>query len=132
MSDMTRGTRTRLVPPLTRFRAVEPHLTLVLVALALVLAAAIGPLVHRSFGGMAWLGLILVWAGLTYFAASVVAKHPARSTIWVVLVGAALMRLPLLVEPPYLSSDMYRYVWDGRVQGNGINPYLYEIGRAHV
>ena len=125
MSDTTRWTRARMVPPLTWFRALGPQLTLSLVALALVLAASIGPYVHRAFGGMAWLGLILVWAGLTYFAASVVAKHPARSTIWVVLVGATLMRLPLLVEPPYLSSDMYRYVWDGRVQGNGINPYLY-------
>lgn len=26
---------------------------------------------------------------------------------------------------PNLSDDMYRYVWDGRVQANGINPYRY-------
>jgi len=30
-----------------------------------------------------------------------------------------------VIMPPYLSSDMYRYVWDGRVQGAGINPYRY-------
>ena len=27
--------------------------------------------------------------------------------------------------PPLLSSDIYRYVWDGRVQRAGINPYRY-------
>ena len=26
---------------------------------------------------------------------------------------------------PYLSSDIYRYVWDGRVQAAGVNPYRY-------
>ena len=94
-------------------------------ALVLVLAATFGPALHRSLGGMVWLALILVWAGLTFVAGRIAANSPVRSTMWIVLVGAALMRLPLLVEPPYLSSDMYRYVWDGRVQGNGINPYVH-------
>ncbi len=74
---------------------------------------------------MAWLGLIFVWAGLAYVAVRIAATIPARAALAIVLGGAALMRLPLLIEPPYLSSDMYRYVWDGRVQGNGINPYLH-------
>lgn len=38
---------------------------------------------------------------------------------------ALLMRIPLVFLPPYLSSDVYRYVWDGRVQAAGINPYRY-------
>jgi hypothetical protein len=28
-------------------------------------------------------------------------------------------------EPSVLSKDMYRYIWDGRVQQSGINPYLF-------
>jgi alpha-1,6-mannosyltransferase len=36
-----------------------------------------------------------------------------------------LMRLGLLFVEPYLSTDIYRYVWDGRVQAAGINPYRY-------
>jgi hypothetical protein len=28
-------------------------------------------------------------------------------------------------DPDLLSTDMYRYVWDGRVQQHGINPYAY-------
>ncbi len=35
-----------------------------------------------------------------------------------------LMRLILLPGPP-VSSDVFRYVWDGRVQAAGINPYLF-------
>ncbi len=38
---------------------------------------------------------------------------------------AALLRVMLLTAPPFLSSDIYRYVWDGRVQAAGINPYRY-------
>ncbi len=35
------------------------------------------------------------------------------------------MRAMTLAAPPLLSSDIYRYVWDGRVQLAGINPYRY-------
>jgi hypothetical protein len=41
------------------------------------------------------------------------------------LVFAALFRLSIIFAPPYLSDDIYRYVWDGRVQSAGINPYRY-------
>ncbi|HVH81986.1 MAG TPA: glycosyltransferase family 87 protein, partial [Stellaceae bacterium] len=47
---------------------------------------------------------------------------------WVVLAVAALaitMRVPALVAPPYLSSDIYRYVWDGQIEAAGFNPYLH-------
>ena len=40
------------------------------------------------------------------------------------LVLAALWRIPLLVTPPTLSTDVYRYVWDGRIQRLGYNPYI--------
>jgi hypothetical protein len=34
-------------------------------------------------------------------------------------------RLCLVGSTPVLSSDIYRYVWDGRVQSQGINPYMH-------
>lgn len=37
---------------------------------------------------------------------------------------AIAFRAILVVSQPRLSDDMYRYVWDGRVQANQINPYL--------
>jgi hypothetical protein len=42
-----------------------------------------------------------------------------------VLLFAALFRERLVTQPPYLSSDVHRYVWDGRVQAAGVNPYRY-------
>ena len=45
---------------------------------------------------------------------------------------ALLMRVPLVLLPPYLSSDVYRYVWDGRVQASGINPYRYVPADPHL
>ena len=42
-----------------------------------------------------------------------------------ILLFAALFRITLLVSPPMFSDDLYRYVWDGRIQSNGINPFKY-------
>jgi alpha-1,6-mannosyltransferase len=47
-----------------------------------------------------------------------------RQIILIFAFGTAF-RAVLIFSQPGLSSDMYRYVWDGRVQANGINPYLY-------
>jgi alpha-1,6-mannosyltransferase len=41
-----------------------------------------------------------------------------------ILIVGLVMRLLLLPGWP-VSTDIYRYVWDGRVQGAGINPYLH-------
>lgn len=49
----------------------------------------------------------------------------SRSLLVVGLVFAGLFRLSILFAPPYLSDDLYRYIWDGRVQAAGINPYRY-------
>jgi len=42
-----------------------------------------------------------------------------------VLLFAGLLRISVVFAPPYLSDDIYRYVWDGRVQAAGINPYRF-------
>src|SRR5437667_449749 len=39
------------------------------------------------------------------------------------LVLAAVWRIPLVATPPHLSTDVYRYVWDGRLQRLGEDPY---------
>jgi len=45
--------------------------------------------------------------------------------VFVILFFALLFRFVLLNTSPTLSDDIYRYVWDGRVQQAGINPYVY-------
>jgi alpha-1,6-mannosyltransferase len=43
----------------------------------------------------------------------------------IVLFVGASVRAELVDQTPYLSSDVYRYIWDGRVQASGINPYRF-------
>jgi alpha-1,6-mannosyltransferase len=44
----------------------------------------------------------------------------------VVILGVALaLRVALVSAAPFLSDDVYRYVWDGKVQAAGINPYRF-------
>ncbi|WP_195909067.1 glycosyltransferase family 87 protein [Microlunatus sp. Gsoil 973] len=42
-----------------------------------------------------------------------------------VAVICAVVQLPGLLSRPLLSDDSYRYVWDGRVQLAGVDPYRY-------
>jgi hypothetical protein len=66
-------------------------------------------------------------ATLLYFAACwLVLRGPRlRRGVWLVLGVAVAMRLAVLTVPPFLSTDLFRYVWDGRVQLAGIDVYRY-------
>jgi len=71
-------------------------------------------------------GLLALSAGIYFAAVRLILRHTwPRCAIWIVLGVATALRGLLLTEPPVLSSDIYRYVWDGRVQAAGINPYRY-------
>ena len=66
-------------------------------------------------------------------AAILVTRQPVnRWTLPIICVFAVLCRLVLLTPDPHLSSDIYRYVWDGMVQHHGISPYRYVPGDAHL
>ncbi len=85
-------------------------------------ARSIGDTLHVDlFVGV--LGLAVV----VYFSAVrlVLRRLQPRHAIWVVLGVALIMRVVLITNPLLLSSDIYRYVWDGRVQAAAINPYRY-------
>src|SRR5271156_104004 len=53
-------------------------------------------------------------------------------TLRIVLLIALAARLIAVIAPPFLSTDIYRYVWDGKVQGAGINPYRYIPADSHL
>jgi rSAM/selenodomain-associated transferase 1 len=70
-------------------------------------------------------------AWLFVAAAIVVLTQPVnRATVWIVLGFAVAMRMMTLFAEPFLSSDIYRYVWDGMVQHAHVNPYRYVPGDA--
>ena len=64
--------------------------------------------------------------GFAAAVATVVAQSaPARQSLWLIFAVAVLLRGILLFTEPLLSTDIYRYIWDGRMQAAGINPYRY-------
>jgi hypothetical protein len=93
--------------------------------IGLVALTAVGPALHLAYGGWA---LMLIFAaggaGILLALRNADGAHQ-RQALVVILAGAVLMRLALLFLEPYLSTDIYRYIWDGRVQAAGINPYRY-------
>ena len=78
-------------------------------------------------GDIVWFICVALGQSVLYLIAAwlVLRSAPARSTLLITLVFATLFRLSILFAPPYLSDDIYRYVWDGRVQAARINPYRY-------
>ncbi len=102
--------------------------------------AALGALSAVIYAGAlpvaAWLGVELLAAHpvvvvvlfalyLTAAWLAAVRVRPTRSALAVVLGFGLLFRALMLPTPVYLSSDLYRYLWDGRVQLAGVNPYRY-------
>ncbi len=69
----------------------------------------------------------LVIAGIAYLLAIREFFSTPRFPRHVIVIGlvlAALWHLPFLVQPPGPDDDVHRYVWDGRVQRLGLNPYI--------
>lgn len=70
------------------------------------------------------------WSDVLFLTAvAIVLTQPVnRATLWIVLGFAVVMRGAVLFSAPYLSTDIYRYVWDGLVQHAHISPYRYVPG----
>ena len=57
----------------------------------------------------------------------------SNSLVSIIILFAVLFRVLLVpADPEVLSKDMYRYIWDGRVQQNGLNPYQYPPDAAEL
>jgi alpha-1,6-mannosyltransferase len=100
-----------------------------LLLLALTLAGLAVHDRHAPDLDAGWRGFVFVAgfaaAGVVYLLAVrlVLRAPPPRGALaWVLGIGIAL-RLIVLPAPSFLSGDLYRYLWDGRVQQAGINPY---------
>ena len=64
---------------------------------------------------------------LYFIAGLIVWRNPqlGKAALYIILLCGLAYRIPLVVSGPFFSSDINRYVWDGRVQAAGINPYIY-------
>jgi hypothetical protein len=98
---------------------------LAVMAFALSALTATAPSLHKRWGGWVLIGAFAVSAAGAGVAARLGGRAERPGALIVILAGALAMRAGMLMTPPYLSSDIYRYIWDGRVQAAGINPYRY-------
>jgi alpha-1,6-mannosyltransferase len=93
----------------------------------LLLAGAAGGLAAQFDRDLpAFVIVALVQGAVWAVAAALVLRGRDRQPRLVLILGTALLlRLIALAAPVFLSDDINRYIWDGRVQAAGINPYRY-------
>ncbi|MBC5827881.1 MAG: hypothetical protein GIW99_09420 [Candidatus Eremiobacteraeota bacterium] len=73
-------------------------------------SAAIGAYIVLSLSAL--VGIALLW------------RRDDRGAVVLLVVVAVLARAPFVLKQPFLSSDAYRYLWDGRALLHGFNPYV--------
>jgi len=79
---------------------------------------------QTSFEG--FVAAALAQGALYAAAVYIVLRHRfGRGALAVVFIVAVVARAIALPAPALLSTDVARYVWDGRVQAAGVNPYRY-------
>jgi Glycosyltransferase family 87 len=87
----------------------------------LVVLSVHAPQVTRLAGAS-----VQVWLWLAFAAGAWLAlRTRPRLALPVIMLGAAATQLAAVSAPPRTSNDLYRYIWDGRVQAAGIDPYRY-------
>ena len=69
--------------------------------------------------------LISLYTGLFFLFYKIIqlTKHHIKLLTWI----AFGFRVVFIVAIPNLSQDFYRFIWDGRIILEGINPYLYTV-----
>jgi alpha-1,6-mannosyltransferase len=107
---------------------VKPSPSHRLYGLGAILLAAL-TLCSRKLSSVGELSFIipLAVAGVAYLLAVrelFYAPGFPRRVIVIALVLAALWHIPFLVRSPGSDDDVHRYIWDGRVQRLGYNPYV--------
>ncbi len=95
-------------------------------AVGLLALTGAGLYAQREHGIEAFVAVALAQGGVYALATWLVWRGVGSRDAAALIIGIAVaMRVVVLLAPPYLSSDIYRYVWDGRMIAAGINPYKY-------
>lgn len=106
-----------------------------LVAIALVLAmltanaaVAVDAVARETFVALS-LAHGLAFLGGAWW---VLNRRAATADLAFILAVALLLRMLAMTSGPGLTTDVYRYVWDGRLTLAGISPYLHVPADAHL
>jgi alpha-1,6-mannosyltransferase len=83
------------------------------------------PFAFQASGDNAFIALTIPACVLAFAATQLAERTPTKRALWLIFGIGIALRIYVLLFDPLLSSDIFRYVWDGRVQAAGINPYRY-------
>lgn len=92
---------------------------------ACLMLARLGDLREAAGEFLLWYVAAAVVYGVLVWRLATLQGRLSRRALWLALTAACLFRITLIPSPPSLSDDIHRYLWDGRVQLAGINPYQY-------
>lgn len=93
-----------------------------------LLVAALWAMVHTgSPNAEQWHLMLRIGLAYCAFALAIVLlrKAPTRTVLPLVVLGGLALQLVALSVTPRATDDFARYIWDGRVQSAGIDPYRY-------
>jgi alpha-1,6-mannosyltransferase len=90
-----------------------------IILVALVISSRSGVGTPSFLVGLAIAGIAYLLAVREFFRT----QRFSRQVLYTCLVLAILWRIPFLVTAPGSDDDIHRYLWDGRVQRLGYNPY---------
>ena len=103
-------------------------------ALVLLVAFGAGEVGRGALGS--YVASALVHGALYSAAILYVLRRPARGLdLLLILCVAVILRALAMTAPANLTTDGLRYVWDGRIQWAGFNPYLWvpaDAALAHL
>jgi alpha-1,6-mannosyltransferase len=96
----------------------------VLASLLLLLLLALHVLPFVPVVSFTWIAILasalFIWLAHVLFTTTV-----SRPALFTLLTAGLIVRASFLNVAPIGSDDFYRYLWDGKVQAQGINPYRY-------
>jgi hypothetical protein len=93
-------------------------------ALTVALTAAT-PFAFHAWGDNGYMALTIPMGIVAAIATRFAERTSLRRALVLIFGVAVVLRIGLLFMEPLLSTDIYRYVWDGRVQAAGFNPYRF-------